>query len=104
MLSTRFYLIGAFFSATCVAQPTAADPTKSDPIAYLNRALDVMQARSLRREHIDWPRLRKETLDRAANAEIIVDTYDAIRFALASLGDHHSSLRPTPAQADLETK
>jgi carboxyl-terminal processing protease len=80
----------------------ASDPTKSDPIAYLNRALDQMQARSFRRNQINWPRLRKETLARAADAELTVDTYDAIRFALASLGDHHSSFHPTPALDQLE--
>src|SRR5580704_3276755 len=106
MFCTRFCLIGAFFfvCATCVAQPTADDPTKSDPIAYLNRALDEIQARSLRRDHIDWPQLRKEALARAAHAEITVDTYDAIRLALASLDDHHSSFHPTPALEDLEAK
>ena len=106
MLCTPLYLIGAFLfvSTTCVAQSTVDDPTKSDPIAYLNRALDEMRARSLRRDHIDWPRLRKETLVRAARAEITVDTYDAIRFALASLDDHHSSFHPTPALEDLEAK
>ena len=76
----------------------------SDPIAYVNRALDEMQARSLRRNSIDWSRLRKETLARAAHAEITVDTYDAIRFALASLEDHHSSFHPTPALENLELK
>jgi carboxyl-terminal processing protease len=38
----------------------------------------------------------------ADHAETTVDAYDAIRFALASLGDHHSSLRPTPALEKLE--
>lgn len=106
MFSTRCYLIGVIVSvsATCAAQSATADPTKSDPIAYVNRALDTMQARSLRRDHIDWPHLRNETLARAARAEITVDTYDAIRFALASLEDHHSSLHPTPALEDLEAK
>jgi carboxyl-terminal processing protease len=106
MPCTRFCLIGAFFfvSATRAAQSVADDPTKSDPIAYLNRALDEMQARSLRRDHIDWPRLRKEALARAARAKITVDTYAAIRFALASLDDHHSSFHPTPALEDLEAK
>jgi carboxyl-terminal processing protease len=61
-----------------------------------------MQARSLRRDQVDWPRLRKEALARAARAEITVDTYDAIRFALASLDDHHSSFHPTPALEQLE--
>jgi len=88
----------------CSAQTTttkAAAP-KSDPIAYLNRALDEMQAHALRRGTVDWPRVRAEALTRAAHAEKTVDTYDAIRFALASLGDHHSSLHPTPAMENLE--
>lgn len=106
MPATRSYLIGAFLSVSvaCAAQAANDDPTKSDPIAYLNRALDEMQARSLRRDRIDWPRLRKEALARAAHAEITVDTYNAIRFTLASLDDHHSSFHPTPALADLEMK
>jgi hypothetical protein len=104
MRSTRFFLVGVFLyiSVICAAQSTVGDPTKSDPIAYLNRALDEMQARSLRRDQIDWPRLRKEALARAARAEITVDTYDAIRFALASLDDHHSSFHLPPALEHLE--
>ena len=81
-----------------------ADNTKSDPIAYLNRALDEMQLHALRRGAVDWPRVRKEALARVAHAESTVDTYDAIRFALASLGDHHSSLHLTPALQTLESQ
>jgi carboxyl-terminal processing protease len=96
-------VLGAIATAAVVlGQSTGDDPTKSDPIAYLNRALDEIQARSLRREQIDWPRLRKEALARAAGGEITADTYDAIRFALASLDDHHSSFHPTPALEHLE--
>jgi hypothetical protein len=74
-----------------------SDATKSDPIAYLNRALDEIQAHALRRDAIDWPRTRAEALARARNAKNTVDTYDAIRFVLASLGDNHSSFHPGPA-------
>jgi carboxyl-terminal processing protease len=84
--------------------PAAADNTKSDPIAYLNRALDEMQLHALRREAVDWPRIRKQALARAAHAESAVDTYDAIRFALASLGDHHSSLHLTSELQALEAQ
>ena len=93
----RIVLGAVATAAVALGQSTGDDPTKSDPIAYLNRALDEIQARSLRREQIDWPRLRKEALARAAGAEITVDTYDAIRSALTSLNDHHSSFHPTPA-------
>jgi len=62
-------------AAVCFAQSSAA-------IAYLNRALDEMQARAWRRGAVDWPRLRAEALGRAAFAQTPADTYDAIRFAL----------------------
>jgi len=87
----------------CFAQTKSADPAKSDPVAYLNRALDAMEQRALRRESVDWPRVRAEALALAAHAENTVDTYDAIRFALASLKDHHSSFHPTPALEKLES-
>jgi carboxyl-terminal processing protease len=87
-----------FFAGTCFAQ------TGADPIAYLNRALDEMQRRALRRGVVDWPHVRAAALARAAHAEITVDTYDAIRFALESLGDHHSSLHLTPALEKLESQ
>jgi carboxyl-terminal processing protease len=101
MLHRRLAALASLaLSTTCLAQPP--DPTKSDPIAYLNRALDEMQTRALRRATVDWPRVRAEALARAARAKTTVDTYDAIRFALASLGDHHSSLRLTPELERLE--
>jgi carboxyl-terminal processing protease len=93
-------LVLLFPSFVSSATPlTIDDVTKTDPVAYLNRALDEMQSRALRRATVDWPRIRAEALERAANAKTTTDTYDAIRFALASLGDHHSSLHLT---ADLE--
>lgn len=78
--------------------------TKTDPAAYLNQALDEMQKRALRRNAVDWDSLRVQVHNKAANAKLTVDTYDAIRFALASLGDHHSSFHPTPALEQLEAE
>jgi hypothetical protein len=98
----RIALVALAAAVAALAQSTGNDPAKSDPVAYLNRALDEMQAHSLRRDQIDWPRFRKEALTRAAGAQLTVDTYDAIRFALASLGDHHSSFHPTPALEQIE--
>jgi hypothetical protein len=94
--------VAVSFPAVCLSQSQTTDTTKTDPIAYLNRALDEMQAHALRRGTVDWPRLRAEALARAAHAESTVDTYDAIRVALASLKDHHSSLHLTTALEDLE--
>jgi hypothetical protein len=70
----------------------------------LNRALDEMQLHALRRATVDWPRVRAEASARAAHAQTTVDTYEAIRFALASLRDHHSSLRLTHELQRLESQ
>jgi carboxyl-terminal processing protease len=92
-------------SMACFAQtPTVADTTNSDPVAYLNRALDEMQAHALRRSFVDWPRVRAEATARALHATDTVGTYDAIRFTLDSLGDHHSSLHLTPALEALDAQ
>jgi len=53
---------------------------------------------------VDWPRVRAEAFARIRGADNTVGTYDAIRFALASLGDHHSSLHLSPALEALETQ
>jgi carboxyl-terminal processing protease len=63
-----------------------------------------MQKQALRRNAVDWNSLRAQAHNKAANAKLTVDTYDAIRFALASLSDHHSSFHPTLALEQLEAK
>ena len=45
----RALIIFLFVSAVCLAQSKTTDTTKSDPIPYLNRALDEMQMHALRR-------------------------------------------------------
>lgn len=84
--------------------PKPADLTRTDPIAYLNHAIDIMQAQALRRSSVDWPKIRAAAVAMAAHAENTAGTYDAVRFALASLGDHHSSLHLTPALETLEAQ
>ena len=73
-----------------------------EPTAYVEQALELMRKNSMNQAAVDWPALRKETLTRAAGAEITADAYAAIRFALAGLGDHHSHLALTPELAQLE--
>ncbi len=97
--------IALVLSAACAAQSgTAVGSTKSDPVAYLNRALDEIQQHALRSNSVDWPRVRAEAFARIRGANNTVDTYDAIRFALASLGDHHSSLHLSPALEALDAR
>jgi hypothetical protein len=71
--------------------------------SYLEAALKVMRENFLHRDRIDWDRPRRETFDRAEGAQSSVETYAAIRYALAQLGDHHSFLQLTPALAREES-
>lgn len=72
-------------------------PPSDEARAYLNRALDVMEKRSIKRDSIDWPELREATMRRARGAETTADTYSALRYAIDRLGDGHSFLRtPDP--------
>jgi C-terminal processing protease CtpA/Prc len=68
---------------------------------YVGFALDVMEARSIRRHEIDWPAFRAQTFADAGNARTFEATYDAIRAAVARLGDNHSAfLVPSAAVAE----
>lgn len=58
---------------------------------YLDKALDVIQEKSVKRE-TNWAEMRAKAYAAAATAKAPRDTYEAIRVALRFLGDHHSSL------------
>jgi len=80
---------------TATPVPTASATPELLPIsveaaAYLEDALDIMQQKSLHRDRIDWGTLRKSAFKIAEHAQTPADTYGAIRYALAELGDHHS--------------
>lgn len=84
-------------SAATVAPTATVAPASNfsdtlTPKQYLDVALDYMQNSSINRSHIDWVTLRAKAHERANGAKTYADTYEAIRFALQSLGDHHSSL------------
>ncbi len=80
--------------ATGGSAPSAA------AVSYVDAALDLMQRHSLNRTAVDWPALRRVTLEHARGAQTAADTYPALRFALRELGDRHSYLlAPGPAAA-----
>lgn len=60
--------------------------------AYLADALDLIERNALFRSRVDWQVARHEALAQAATAASPADTYPAIRWALAQLGDQHSFL------------
>ncbi|HEX7079671.1 MAG TPA: S41 family peptidase [Gammaproteobacteria bacterium] len=59
---------------------------------YVERALELIRDNSMMRDSIDWPSYRAGVLAQARGAATSADTYLALRYALARLGDHHSYL------------
>jgi hypothetical protein len=70
--------------------PASADDAK----AYLDRALDLLQARHINTAKADWPKLRAEAYAQAAGATTPRETYPAIRATITALGERHTFLRP----------
>ena len=95
-----FLLLALWFSLAPIHADDGISPVAK---AYIDDALKVMQEHFLHKDKIDWLRLKQESLSQAAGAQTAVDTYPAIRFALAKLGDHHSYLQLTPDLSRLES-
>lgn len=94
-------LIGALHPAGAAprAASSTALPAGIEPAAarYLTAVLDAMQRNSVRSGQIRWTALRRHALALARHAHTTADTYPAIRWAVAQLGDRHSIFL-TPAQ------
>src|SRR3954463_578043 len=80
------------------ALPSAADISPEAKI-YLDKALDIIQEKSVKRE-TNWAEMRTKAYAAAGNAAKPADTYEAIRVALRFVNDHHSSLF-TPEQVKM---
>jgi carboxyl-terminal processing protease len=89
--------------AAAGGQICAGDEISAGAKAYLDAALKVMQENFVYRDRIDWEQLKRETLSQAGEAQVAVETYPAIRFALSKLGDRHSYLQLTPELTRKET-
>ena len=85
-------------ATTAVAGGTAAATGGSFPETYLADALDLIQGSAFYADRVDWPSVRAEARRRAGAATTTAGTYDAIRWVLTKLGDHHSLLL-SPEQA-----
>jgi hypothetical protein len=83
----------------------AADAAGQGPVMseasyrYLDYALSVMQQRAMDRDRVDWPVIRANALVLARGAQEPAQTYPAIDYALAAIGNPHSFLRRPQDQA-----
>lgn len=92
-LSACAGLAGVLVAGTGCTQSADQGPgsgMSSGARSYLSAALDIMEENSLRRHEVDWFRVRRTAFSLAHSAQKSEDTYDAIRFAVNSLGGNHS--------------
>jgi hypothetical protein len=82
------FLPFVWLMVTCRSNET--ETVSSAAKSYLNEILSIMQTNSINRNTIDWNKFKQDVFNQAGNAQTIADTYDAIQYALISLGDHHS--------------
>ncbi len=98
-------VVTACASDSSTAPRTAADSSAA-AIAYLDSAIDIIETHAFYRARVDWTTVRANAHQIAAGAIRPSDTYSAIVFALAALGDHHSKFVPpvfTPTAENLGT-
>jgi carboxyl-terminal processing protease len=83
-----------------------ASPAEPAPAAraYLDRALQIMEAQALHRHHLDWAEIQEAAYRSAAGAGHPRDTYGAIAGALRALGDNHSRFVPPAAEQPPEVR
>jgi len=67
------------------------------PEHVVESAIEIVRAKALRSNNVDWPAVEREVRAMAHDARTPADTYAAIRFLLAKLDDGHSFLME-PAQ------
>lgn len=74
---------------------SSAEQLVLDPAvdAYFQQALKLMRTQALNSDRVDWPRLEQQLRTQLVGAESSIETYPALRQALAALNDSHSFLQ-----------
>ena len=89
------YLLPSLLLAATPVQAFAQDTVQADGAAYLDEALDVLQARHYLSEQADWSQLREDAADMLeAEGGDIAAARVAISEVIERLGERHSFLRP----------
>jgi len=102
-MKRRFFLacislLPAFFACKTSA-PTTPPLSQPSPAAlgYFEQAFALIQKNAYFHKQLNSRTLKRQALEKMSSAQTYADTYEAIRFVIDQLQDHHSFLLP-PAQ------
>jgi len=73
-------------------------PISEAAAQYLDDLIGIMRGHSINRLRIDWDAFQTSVLAAAGGAQVVSDTYPAIRVALTLLADGHSMYRTPSGQ------
>jgi carboxyl-terminal processing protease len=93
--STILKLCKLAFVTFCLFSASAAfGATPHDPkiVKYVDKALDIMERRSIMRNLIEWEEFREITFERASELNDMSDAHATIRDAVMRLGDNYGRL------------
>jgi len=104
-MPNKLLLFVYIFSFASLSSNCTERKSRNLPSKYLEEVLDLLEAKSVNKNKIDWKAFRKDVSDSAQNSRTIEDTYPAVRYAVAKLGDNHSYFSPaTKVQETQEEK
>lgn len=83
-------IVAVFLFAICIGCKSSQPDMSPSAKAYMDEVITLLKTHSINRKTIDWDELTAKATARAKNAASVKDTYDAVAFAVAELGDHHS--------------
>jgi C-terminal processing protease CtpA/Prc len=82
--------IGLFIIAFCSCGTTARETKDKTPREYLDEVFKIVEQHSIKRDSLDFEKIRRDAYAKLNNAISIADCYPIVRFVLSELNDHHS--------------
>lgn len=92
-LSSKTIAIGLLLAS---ASEALSKVRSSDPQAYLDEAIGILEDRHINRRTVDWRTLKREARSRVRNANAIEDVYPVIEYVIGELGERHTRFYPSP--------
>ena len=86
--------IYTFFFLIFITSCSDATKTKVKPKDYLDEVFKIVEKRSIRRDSVDFNKIKSEAYARLKYAGSIDKCYPIVKIILLDLGDHHSFFMP----------